>query len=42
MGAGKPVVAVNQGATRADALFALKVEDDCGRVLTRLAEALDG
>lgn len=38
--AGKPVAAVNDGATRADPLFALKVEDDCGRVLTRLAEAL--
>jgi NAD-dependent SIR2 family protein deacetylase len=38
--AGKPVAAVNQGTTRADALFALKVEDDCGSVMSRLAEAL--
>jgi NAD-dependent SIR2 family protein deacetylase len=36
--AGKPVAAVNQGRTRADALLALKVEEDCGRVLERLAE----
>jgi len=38
--AGKPVAAVNEGTTRADALLALKVEDDCGRVLARLAEEI--
>ena len=38
--AGKPVAAVNEGTTRADALLALKVEDDCGRVLARLADEI--
>ena len=30
---GKPIVIVNQGVTRADDLAALKVEEDCARVL---------
>jgi len=30
---GKPIVAVNQGRTRADALLAFKLEQDCGEVL---------
>ena len=30
---GKPIASVNQGRTRADHLYALKVEDDCALVL---------
>jgi NAD-dependent SIR2 family protein deacetylase len=37
----KPIAAVNLGRTRADALFALKVSEPCGRVLAALAERLD-
>lgn len=37
---GKPVVAINQGVTRADALLSLKVEGDCGAVLQVLAAAI--
>ena len=37
---GKPIVAINQGRTRADALFALKVNQDCAPVLAALAEQL--
>lgn len=37
---GKPVIAINQGVTRADPLLTLKIEDDCGAVLTGLAAAL--
>lgn len=33
---GKPVVIINRGETRADDLATLKVEDDCGKVLTHL------
>ncbi|MEJ2602858.1 MAG: NAD-dependent protein deacetylase [Gammaproteobacteria bacterium] len=32
--AGKPVALVNRGRTRADELAALKIEEDCGAVLT--------
>jgi NAD-dependent SIR2 family protein deacetylase len=39
--AGKPVAAVNLGKTRADDLLALKVEADCGAVLSLAAESLD-
>jgi NAD-dependent SIR2 family protein deacetylase len=39
---GKPVIAINQGVTRADPLLALKIEEDCGIVLTALvAELVD-
>ena len=38
---GKPVVAINRGITRADALLAFKVEADCGSALTALGTALD-
>lgn len=38
---GRPLVAINQGVTRADALLAAKIEDDCGETLERLAQALD-
>ena len=39
---GKPIVAINRGRTRADALFTLKVERECGEALTVLmAEACD-
>lgn len=37
---GRPVIAINQGVTRADALLALKVEGDCGAVLQALAAAI--
>jgi NAD-dependent SIR2 family protein deacetylase len=38
--AGTPVAIVNRGRTRADDLAALKVEADCGAILSRLAERL--
>ena len=38
---GKPIVAVNLGRTRADALLALKVEQSAGAALTALAAAGD-
>ncbi len=38
--AGKPVVAVNRGRTRADHLLALKVDADCGEALSQLAASL--
>jgi NAD-dependent SIR2 family protein deacetylase len=37
---GKPVVAVNRGVTRADDLLHLKIDADCGEVLTQLADAV--
>ena len=37
---GKPIAATHRGRTRADHLFALKVEDGCGEVLTDLVETL--
>jgi NAD-dependent SIR2 family protein deacetylase len=37
---GKPVVAINQGLTRADALLSAKIGLDCGKALARLAEVL--
>jgi NAD-dependent SIR2 family protein deacetylase len=37
---GIPIIAVNDGVTRADELFALKLEADCGAVLTALAYTL--
>jgi NAD-dependent SIR2 family protein deacetylase len=36
---GKPVIAINRGVTRADALLTLKIEDDCGAVLEALLNA---
>lgn len=38
---GRPLVAINQGVTRADALLAAKIDDDCGDTLERLVQALD-
>ncbi len=38
---GKPIVSINRGVTRADALLAFKVDGDCARVLDGLADALD-
>ena len=38
--AGKPVVVVNRGRTRADHLLALKVNAECGAVLSQLAASL--
>ena len=35
---GKPIAAINRGRTRADHLFALKVEQSCADALTRLAD----
>lgn len=40
--AGIPVAALNRGRTRADDLFALKIEADCAPVLAALATAHDG
>jgi NAD-dependent SIR2 family protein deacetylase len=37
---GKPVAAINRGRTRADHLFALKVEHPCAEVLTTFVERL--
>ena len=37
---GQPVLAINQGVTRADALLAAKLEDDCCRALNDLLSAL--
>lgn len=36
---GKPVLAINQGATRADALLSAKLELDCSEALTQLLSA---
>ena len=37
---GKPIAAINRGRTRADHLFALKVEHGCAETLTDLVETL--
>ncbi len=37
---GKPVVAINQGLTRADALLCAKIELDCNHALAQLERAL--
>jgi NAD-dependent SIR2 family protein deacetylase len=37
---GKPIAAINRGRTRADAMFALKVEASCAATLTSLVERL--
>ena len=37
----KPIVSINRGVTRADAMLAFKVDDDCARVLDGLADAVD-
>ncbi len=34
---GKPVAAINQGVTRADALLNLKIDADCGEALGLVA-----
>lgn len=39
---GIPIACVNQGLTRADELFTLKVSEDCGPVLASVAEQLTG
>lgn len=36
---GKPVIAINQGVTRADALLSFKLDADCAQVLDALAAA---
>jgi NAD-dependent SIR2 family protein deacetylase len=38
---GKPIVLVNRGKTRADELAQLKIEGDCGDVLSDLLERMD-
>jgi len=40
--AGKPVVAVNRGRTRADHLLALKLQADCAQVLQEIGELMAG
>ena len=37
---GKPIASVNQGRTRADHLYALKIEDDCVEVLPAVVGAI--
>ncbi len=37
----KPIVSINRGITRADAMLTFKIEDDCARVLAGLTGALD-
>jgi NAD-dependent SIR2 family protein deacetylase len=37
----KPIVAINRGVTRADALLRMKVEDDCAAVLAQLVDSMD-
>ena len=37
---GKPVVAINQGVTRADELLSLKIDADCGATLEQLVRDL--
>jgi NAD-dependent SIR2 family protein deacetylase len=37
----KPIVSINRGVTRADAMLAFKIEDDCARVLDGLADTPD-
>lgn len=37
---GKPVVAINQGVTRADALLSAKLDGDCAQVLQALAGSM--
>ncbi|MCH8177332.1 MAG: hypothetical protein IIC09_03880, partial [Proteobacteria bacterium] len=36
-----PIVAINRGVTRADDIFSMKIEQDCGPVLEEVVEALD-
>jgi len=36
---GRPVIAINQGVTRADALLSFKLDADCTQVLDALAAA---
>ena len=38
---GKPIVAINRGTTRADALFTAKIEGDCAQWLGRLSAILE-
>ena len=38
---GKPIAAINYGVTRADEFLDLKIDDDCGRALDRMCEALE-
>lgn len=37
---GKPVIAINQGVTRAGALLTLKLNADCGATLAQVARDL--
>ncbi len=39
---GKPIVIINRGKTRADELATLKIDQDCGEVLTWLCEPQGG
>ena len=37
----KPIIAINQGVTRADPLLTLKLEEDCGTVLSELVAEIE-
>ncbi|MBI2732789.1 MAG: NAD-dependent protein deacetylase [Aquabacterium sp.] len=37
---GKPLIAINQGVTRADPILNIKIEEDCNQALVQLCEAL--
>jgi NAD-dependent SIR2 family protein deacetylase len=39
---GKPIAAINLGRTRADDLLTLKIDSDCGPMLSRLVARLGG
>jgi NAD-dependent SIR2 family protein deacetylase len=39
--AGKPIAALNRGRTRADPLFALKIEAPCDEILSAVSEYSD-
>lgn len=41
-GLGKPVVAINRGVTRADHLLTVKMDEDCGTVLSAVVAELSG
>jgi len=38
---GIPIACINQGVARADDLFELKMNDDCGNILGYLADSLN-
>ena len=38
---GKPIIAINQGVTRADPLLTAKLDADCGDTLSQLLRATE-